>query len=66
MSKYHIDIADNTGKVVSSTSVEADNMLEAGIIAEDILEQYHREHPSGEPELCHHSLRVEFDSMKGE
>lgn len=64
MSKYRIDIADSTGKVVSSTPVEACDMLEAGIMAEDILEQYHREHLCKDTERCIHSLRVSYDKME--
>jgi len=63
MSFYHVDIADDTGKVVSSTKVEANNLLQAGIKAEDILDQYHLEHPC---KRCLHNLRVIFDSMKGD
>lgn len=61
MSCYHVDISDCTGKIVSSTKVEADNLLQAGIKAEDILEQYHLKHPC---KGCLHNLRVIFDSMK--
>ncbi len=63
MSFFHVDIADGTGKIVSSTKVEAINMLFAGIKAEDILEQYHLKHPC---KRCLHNLRVIFDSMKGD
>lgn len=63
MSCYHVDIADRTGKVVSSTPIKANNLLEAGMLAEDILEQFHLEHPC---KRCLHRLRVIFDSMKGD
>ena len=60
---YKVDITDDTGKLVSETRVTASDAIEAGIIAEDILDQYHLEHPCIR---CLHKLRVVFDSMKGD
>lgn len=63
MSFYQVDITDGTGHIISETVVNADNLLDAGIMAEDILEQYHLKHPC---KRCLHDLRVIFDSMKGD
>ena len=52
---YKVIISDDTGKVVFETIVDADNLLSAGIKAEDIQDMYHREHPCKQ---CEHKCRV--------
>ena len=58
-----IIITDSEGKEVFTKFVDADNLLLAGIMAEEIFDLYHLEHPC---EKCTHDCRVSFGKMKGD
>jgi hypothetical protein len=52
---FKVVITDETGRVVFETIIDSDNLLNAGIKAEDIYDQYHLEYPC---EHCKHKCRV--------
>lgn len=42
---YHIVITDNKGMLLADANILADNLIDAGIIAEDICDHYYLVHP---------------------
>jgi len=59
---YKVIITDDSGHEVLTEIVDATDLLIAGILAEDILDQYHLEHPC---KNCKHKTRCVFNKMKG-
>jgi len=63
---FKVNITDDNGEMVFSGIVEMDNLLDAGIAGEHILDKLHLEHPEAKCcNKCIHHLRVLFSSMKG-
>lgn len=43
---YHVIITDNNGHTLADAEIQADSLLDAGIIAEEICDHYYQEHPN--------------------
>lgn len=59
---YEVIITDSIGNEVFTETVEAENLLIAGVKAEDIFDLYHLYHQC---KHCKHNCRVNFIKMKG-
>jgi len=59
---YKVVITDDSGKEVFVGKVVMNNAIDAGVAAENILDEFHLEHPCHK---CIHHLKVLFASMKG-
>ena len=52
---YKVVISDGTGQIVFEAKIDALSLLDAGIKAEDIYDEFHLEHPC---KRCKHKCRV--------